>query len=43
MVKGQLSDAKGVKGRYVRLYSNGNTRNKINHYTEVEAWGRAAK
>ncbi len=29
-----------VKGRYVRLYSNGNTSNDMNHYTEVEVFGR---
>ena len=38
--KGKLIDAKGVKGRYVRLYSNGNTTNKLNHYIEVEVWGK---
>jgi|SRR5665213_683377 len=37
---GKLIDAKGVKGRYVRLYSNGNTTNKMNHYIEVEVWGK---
>ena len=37
---GKLIDAKGVKGRYVRLYSNGNTTNKLNHYIEVEVWGK---
>ena len=26
--QGKLIDAKGVKGRYVRLYSKGNTTNK---------------
>ena len=31
---------KGVKGRYVRLYSNGNTSNQMNHYTEVEVFGK---
>lgn len=41
--QGQLIDAKGVKGRYVRLYSNGSTWNKFNHYSEVEVWGRAVK
>ncbi len=41
--QGQLIDMKGVKGRYVRLYSNGNTSNNMNHYIEVEAWGKAAK
>lgn len=38
--QGKLIDAKGVKGRYVRLYSNGNTSNKLNHYIEVEVWGK---
>jgi hypothetical protein len=38
--QGKLIDAKGVKGRYVRLYSNGNTTNKMNHYIEVEVWGK---
>ena len=37
---GKLIDAKGVKGRYVRLYSNGNTANKMNHYVEVEIFGK---
>jgi hypothetical protein len=32
-------DAKGAKGRYVRLYSNGNTSNEMNHYIEVEVYG----
>lgn len=40
--EGKLVDAKGVKGRYVRLYSNGNTTNKLNHYIEVEVWGKPA-
>ena len=38
--QGKLIDAKGVKARYVRLYSNGNTTNKMNHYIEVEVWGK---
>jgi hypothetical protein len=38
--EGKLIDAKGAKGRYVRLYSNGNTTNKLNHYVEVEVYGR---
>lgn len=33
---GRIIDAKGAKGRYVRLYSNGNTANDLNHYIEVE-------
>lgn len=40
--EGKLIDAKGVKGRYVRLYSKGNTTNKMNHYIEVEVWGKPA-
>jgi hypothetical protein len=40
---GKLIDAKGVKGRYVRLYSNGNTTTpKMNHYIEVEVFGKPA-
>lgn len=38
--EGKLIDAKGVKGRYVRLYSKGNTTNKMNHYIEVEVFGK---
>ena len=33
-------DAKGKKGRYVRLYSNGNTSDELNHYCEVEVFGK---
>jgi len=40
--RGKLIDAKGVKGRYVRLYSKGNTTNKMNHYIEVEVFGKPA-
>ena len=40
--QGKLIDAKGVKGRYIRLFSNGNTSNKLNHYIEVEVWGMPA-
>jgi hypothetical protein len=40
--EGKLIDAKGVKGRYVRLYSKGNTSNKLNHYIEVEVFGKPA-
>jgi hypothetical protein len=38
---GLLVDAKGTPGRYVRLYSNGNTANDMNHYIEVEVFGVA--
>jgi len=36
---GMIVDGKGTKGRYVRLYSNGNTSNEMNHYIEVEVFG----
>ena len=38
--EGKLIDAKGVRARYVRLYSNGNTGNDLNHYIEVEVYGK---
>lgn len=38
--EGKLIDAKGVKGRYVRLTSNGNHNNDFNHYIEVEVFGK---
>jgi hypothetical protein len=41
--EGKLIDAKGVKGRYVRLYTNGNTNSDTNQYIEVEVYGRPAK
>jgi hypothetical protein len=40
---GKLFDPKGVKARYVRLYSGGNTSNDMNHYVEVEVFGIPAK
>jgi NedA-like, galactose-binding domain len=39
VAEGRLIDPKGAKGRYVRLYSNGNTTNDLNHYVEVEVFG----
>ncbi len=41
--EGKLIDARGVEGRYVRLYSRGNHLNDKNHYTEVEVFGRPVK
>lgn len=41
--EGRIIDAKSTKGRYVRLYSHGNTSNSLNHYIEVEVWGTPAK
>lgn len=43
--RGRLIDARNAKGepvkaRYVRLYSNGNTSNDMNHYVEVEVFGK---
>jgi len=40
--EGKLIDAlaQGIKARYVRLYSNGNTSNDLNHYIEVEVYGK---
>ena len=35
--------AKGVQGGYVRLYSRGNTANELNHYIEVEVFGKPVK
>lgn len=40
---GKMIDAKGVKARYVRLYSHGSTDSAMNEYTEVEIYGRPAK
>ncbi len=37
--EGRLIDAKGVQGRYVRFYSNGNNSNDLNHYVEVAVYG----
>jgi hypothetical protein len=41
--EGKLIDAKGVQGRYVRLSSNGNSNNDLNHYIEVEVYGKPVK
>jgi len=37
--EGRLIDARGVQGRYVRLWSRGNHIDDKNHYTEVEVFG----
>ncbi|MBT3277810.1 MAG: hypothetical protein HN909_02585 [Phycisphaerales bacterium] len=39
--EGKLIDAKGVKGRYVRFWSNGNTADKSNYWIEAQVFGRA--
>jgi len=42
--EGKLVDAKGIKARYVRLYSKGSTfHDPLNRYTEVEVYGLPAK
>jgi hypothetical protein len=41
--EGKLFDPRGVKARYVRLWSNGNTSNDMNHYVEVEVYATPAK
>ena len=38
--EGKLIEGKGAQGRYVRLFSNGNTWDDLNHYIEVEVYGR---
>lgn len=41
--EGRLVDPKGVTGRYIRLFSRGNTSNDMNHYVEVEVYGTPDK
>ena len=41
--EGKLLDAKGVTGRFVKLYSRGNTNNDLNHYIEVAVYGLPLK
>jgi hypothetical protein len=41
--EGRLVDGKGAIGRYVRLYSNGSSANDLNHYVEVEVFGRVPR
>ena len=41
--QGKLIRCKGLKGRYVRLWSRENTTDRGNHYVEVEVHGRLVK
>jgi RNA polymerase sigma factor (sigma-70 family) len=41
--EGKLINAKGVKARYIRFYSNGSTESALNEYTEIEIYGRQAR
>ncbi|MCF7818183.1 MAG: hypothetical protein K9M54_09910 [Kiritimatiellales bacterium] len=38
--QGKLIDAKGATGRFIRLYSGGSTASDMNHYIEVEVFGK---
>ena len=40
---GKMIECIGMVGRYVRLYSNGNSTDAKNHYVEVEVFGRPLK
>jgi hypothetical protein len=41
--EGRLIDGKGVEARYVRLFSNGSDKSEVNHYVEVEVFGKPLK
>jgi len=41
--EGKLIDATSTPGRYVRCYSNGNTNDELNHYIEIEVYGRPVR
>ncbi|MDZ7317133.1 MAG: discoidin domain-containing protein [candidate division KSB1 bacterium] len=41
--EGKLVDCKGTIGRYVRAYTAGNTSNDLNHWIELEVYGKPAK
>ena len=36
-------DGKPIKGRYVRIYSQGSTADEMNRFTEIEVWGKKGK
>ena len=38
--KGKLINTKGAKAQFIRLYSNGSTGSDMNHYIEVEVFGK---
>ncbi|MBN1972816.1 MAG: hypothetical protein JW787_04210 [Sedimentisphaerales bacterium] len=38
--EGKLIEGNGVKGRYVRLHSNKNSNDDMNHYIEVSVYGK---
>ncbi len=41
--EGRLVDGKGVQGRYVRCYSNGNNNDDLNHWIELDVFGIPVK
>jgi hypothetical protein len=41
--QGKLINAKGVKARFIRFYSQGSTESALNEYTEIEVYGRPAR
>lgn len=41
--EGKLIDARGVEARFVRLYSNGNSYDQVNHYIEVAVYGKPVR
>lgn len=41
--EGKFFDPRGTGARYVRLWSNGNTSNDMNHYVEVEVYATPAQ
>jgi hypothetical protein len=38
--EGKLVDARGRPARFIRLYSNGNFSDDLNHYLEIEVFGK---
>lgn len=38
--EGRQIPGNGIKSRYIRTWSNGNTDTTLNEFTEVEVWGR---
>ena len=43
VIDARNAEGRPARGRYVRLYSKGNTSNDMNHYVEVEVYGTPAK
>jgi len=41
--EGKVIEVKDTVARYIRLYSNGNSGNDLNHYVEVEVYGKPVK